>query len=112
MFSLIVYGDGEMWTESQPWSIDASRFLEYSCDEAKELFKDRRNLKRLVQLPTIVTGEWGKNTSQVVRVGSVESVKYAGRQIQFTFKEHSQSDLSGVSVRNRYIVRQREHRVC
>ncbi|WP_417377911.1 TIR domain-containing protein [Gimesia sp.] len=93
MFNLIIYGDGEMWTESQPWSIDASRFLEYSCDEAKELFKDRRNLTRLVQLPTIVTGEWGRNTSQVVRVGSVKSVKYVGRQIQFTFKEHSHTTV-------------------
>lgn len=89
IFSLIIYGSGDMWTEPQPWSIDASRFLEYSCEEAKELFGNRTNLDVLEQLPTILSGEWGGNTSQVVRVGFVRSVKSAGSQIRFTFEEHS-----------------------
>lgn len=89
MFNLIIYGDGDKWTEPQPWSIDATRFLEYSCDEATEHFKNRRNLETLAQLPTIVTGEWGGNTSQIVRVGLVRNVKSAGGQIRFTFEEHS-----------------------
>jgi TIR domain len=85
---LIIYGDGTIWTEPQPWSIDASRFLEYSCDDAKKLFANRQNLNFLEQLPTIVTGEWGGSVTQVVRVGIAQSVKKFGGQIQFFFEEH------------------------
>ncbi len=95
MFSLIIYGNGEMWSEPQPWSIDASRFLEYSCEEAMESFKNRMNLEVLEQFPTIVTGEWGGNTSQVVRVGLVRNVRSTGREIRFSFEEqsHTTDDL-------------------
>lgn len=95
MFSLIIYGDGEMWSEPQPWSIDSSRFLEYSCEEAVERFKGRKNLEVLEQLPTIVTGEWGANASQVVRIGFVRNVTSTGREIRFSFEEqsHTTDDL-------------------
>jgi TIR domain len=95
MFNLIIYGNGEMWAEPQPWSIDASRFLEYSCEDAVELFKNRKNLEALVQLPTIVTGEWGGSASQVVRVGLVRNVRSTGREIRFSFEEqsHTTDDL-------------------
>lgn len=95
MFNLIIYGDGQMWSEPQPWSVDASRFLEHSCDEAKELFLNRKNLEVLEQFPAIVTGEWGGSTSQVVRVGLVRNVRSTGREIRFSFDEqsHTISDL-------------------
>lgn len=95
MFNLIIYGDGQMWSEPQPWSVDATRFLEYSCDEAKELFLNRKNLEVLEQFPTIVTGEWGGDTSKVMRVGLVRNERSTGREIRFSFDEqsHTMSDL-------------------
>lgn len=89
MFSLIVYGNGEMWSVPEPWSIDATRFLEYSCEEAQELFANRQNLLGLEQLPTIVTGEWGGSQPQIARFGLVRDVTTVGRQIRVSFDEHS-----------------------
>jgi hypothetical protein len=89
MFSLIIYGNGDMFSEPQPWSLDASRFLEYSCEQAQAIFGSRQNLNVLEELPTIVTGEWGGSVSQVVRVGFVRNVKTAGGQIRFSFEENS-----------------------
>lgn len=89
MFSLIIYGNGELFSEPQPWSIEASRFLEYSCKEAREIFENRKNLEALEQLPTIVSGEWGGSVSQVVRVGFVRNVSNAGGHMDFSFEEHS-----------------------
>lgn len=95
MFSLIVHGNGEQWSEPQPWSIDSRRFLEHSCDEAKELFKGSRNLRELESMPTIVTGEWGSSTDQVVRFGYVRDVKRLVGSIQFSFVEeaHASQDI-------------------
>ena len=89
MFSLIIYGDGNQWTQPQPWSIEASRFLAHSCDVAKELFKGSRNLSELDSIPTIVTGEWGGCTDQIVRFGFVSNVKKSVGSIQFNFIEEA-----------------------
>lgn len=95
MFSLIVYGDGSLWSEPQPWTIDASRFLEHSCEEAREFFKVSLNLSQLESIPTIVTGEWGGGTDQVVRFGYVRNVKRLGTSMQFGFDEeaHASQDI-------------------
>ncbi len=95
MFSLIIYGDGSQWSEPHPWRIDASRFLEHSSEEAVEFFKGRRNLAALESLPTIITGEWGSSTDQVVRFGFVRNVKQVGGSIVFHFDEqsHASQDL-------------------
>jgi len=95
MFSLIIYGDGCQWDSPQPWSIDASRFLEHSCDEARALFKGSRNLKELESMPTILTGEWGDSTDEIVRFGYVQDVKRLGGSMQFRFVEeaHASQDI-------------------
>jgi len=89
VFNLIICGDGEQWSESQPWSINATRFLEHSCNEAIELFKGSSDLTALESLPTIITGEWGNTSDQIVRFGNVRNVKPLDGSIQFSFDEES-----------------------
>lgn len=94
MFSLIIYGDGSQWDKPQPWSIDATRFLEYSCAEAEELFGKSKNLEQLDSIPTFVTGEWA-GEHKIVRFGYVSRVRRSGKEIQFTFDEtaHATTEL-------------------
>ena len=94
MFSLIIYGDGSQWDKSQPWSIDATRFLEFSCTEAEELFGKSRNLDQLDLIPTFVTGEWA-GEHKIIRFGHVSRVRRIGTEIQFAFEEtaHATTEL-------------------
>lgn len=95
MFNLIIYGNGELFGEPQPWTINEARFLEQSCEDARDEFKSRQSLKRLEQLPTLVTGEWGRDTDQIVRYGRVSDVRRLGQKLQFRFDEtaHGTQDL-------------------
>ena len=91
---MIIYGDGSQWDKPQPWSIDASRFLEHSCDEAKELFGKSDHFEQLESLATFVTGEWA-GEHKIVRFENVNRVRRFGKDIQFAFEEtaHTTTEL-------------------
>jgi hypothetical protein len=94
MFSLIIYGDGSQWDAPQPWSIDASRFLEHSCSESEELFNKSKNLEQHDTIPTLVTGEWA-GEHKIARFGYVSRVRRLGKEIRFVFDEiaHATTEL-------------------
>lgn len=87
MFNLIVSGNHEAW-EQEPYSIDRSRFREYSCEEAARFsLKQAATLDELVGLPTLLMYELGTDgrNARLVRYGVIASIELSGRDLQFRF---------------------------
>ncbi len=87
MFNLIVSGNGNAW-EKPPYSMDRSRFGEYSGEDAQGIsLKESASLQALIGIPTILMYELGAHGDNVrlVRYGRLTRIELAGKNLQFNF---------------------------
>ena len=87
MYNLLVSGDPTAW-ESPTCRIDASRFGEYSGDQAKSFsLNDTDTIATVESLPTILAYESARNGSNthLVRYGSISNIHRSGSDLVFQF---------------------------
>lgn len=92
MFNLIVAGGGEGW-ENEPYTIDRSRFGEYSGEEAGAIsLKAPESLNALIGTPALIFYELGVHgqNSRLVRYGVISEIELSGRDLRFGFELNQQ----------------------
>jgi hypothetical protein len=95
MFNLLISADKNAWEKQGKWEMQSDRFKEYSGEEAVTIIpKDRDSLKLLEGMPSLLMCEWTTD-NQIVRYGTMNGIKVAGRSIQFSFstESHCQRNL-------------------
>lgn len=92
MFNLLVHGHVRWW-ETPPFSMELSRFKEYSGEHAKGILAtDPASLAELADVPTLLMYEVGVSgaSSAVVRLGRLANVALAGSELTFEFVPQSE----------------------
>ena len=87
MYNLFVtYGNGNVWTTSDSYSLERSRFLEFTNEEISSKFGGELSSSQkeaLISLPCLFMYEDFKGPT---RTGRITSISLAGRTISVTYK--------------------------